>query len=289
MKLVLDWAISNSGHGFGSVGWVDQKSGWPGFIESHVKPAIEWCKESGVEPVVLIHHPFGQYSELVKLPSNGTWEAMHLDGWDYANAAGQTWLTNEFSTKRGWKSVTSGTPCYCYVGGVDITPRLRNLPPADLAATITRNLKPMREAGFRGIYIDAAANAVSNMFVGKNAEQTTGRSLDTITLAIADRMFPEASGVEAAPRSFPHFQSLLSRNVIAFDDTWRHDMAADKSLGFDARAIKGEVWRRLHYSDDSAGVVKAAQAIASDGHVPVIGVQPLIRDGVKASEIFVNG
>jgi len=68
---------------------------------------------------------------------------MHIDGFDYANAAGATWLTDDFATAKGWKSVTKDVPCYAYLGGVHLTTRLRYLPPDELGAMIRRNLQPL--------------------------------------------------------------------------------------------------------------------------------------------------
>ncbi len=282
--LVVHWSIANAGQQLGSVGWVNEPGGWPQFIADHVKPAVAWCRASGVKPVILIHHPFGQYTQ----------EPMHLDGYDYAKAAGATWLTNSFATLDGWKSVTVDVPCYAYVGGCDLTPRLRDLPPPELRTMILRNLQPLKDAGFRGIYIDYAENAITNEHYGVNAAQSNRRSVDTILVAIADKLFPEPCGVEAAPRAFPVFKPLWTRNIVALDAEWQHRYGPVgrnpnyAGLGYNRSVLTGKVWRTLHYSDDAAATVAAAKAIAADGCTPAVFSQPLIRAGVKASDLLGN-
>lgn len=280
--LVLHWSMANSGDSLGSVGWtLEHGGGWPGFIDRHVRPAIDWCRASNVTPVLLIHHPFGQYTQ----------EPMHLDGWDYAKAADAKWLLNDFATLDGWLSVTGEVKVYGYVGGADLTPRLRDLPPATLRAMIVRNLKPLRDAGFRGVYVDYAENAIVHEFHGVNAAQSNRRSVDVITLAVADAMFPDQAGVEAAPRAFPAFRSLWRRNVIAADATWQHRYGPNGRnpnhaiLGYDKSVLKGTIWRTLNYSDDAAATVAAARAILADGHTPCVYSQPLIAAGVRAKDI----
>ncbi len=281
-QLVLHWSMANSGDSLGSIGWDLERDGWPGFIAKHVRPALLWCRASGVTPALLIHHPFGQYTQ----------EPMHLDGWDYALAADANWLLNNFSSLTGWQSVTREVKVYGYVGGADLTPRLRDLPPAELRRMVMRNLRPLADAGFRGVYVDYAENAICHEYKGINAAQSNCRSVDVITLAVADRMFPEPCGIEAAPRAFPAFRSLWGRNVIAGDDTWQHRYGPTNrnpnhaALGYDRGVLTGSVWRTLNYSDDAAGTVQAARAIAAEGCVPCVYSQPLIRAGVKASELL---
>jgi hypothetical protein len=288
-QLVLWWNIANSGHDFGSVGWVKRDGGWPRFIREHIKPAIDWCRASGVEPIIFIHHPWGQYSEVTFKEGGSFWEPMHLDGWDYAKAANAKWLINDFATETGWKPITREVKCYGYVGGVNLTPRLRNLPPAELAATIRRNLKPFAEAGFRGMYVDAAAVAIAHAFVGVNVNQSSGRSLDTLTLEIADAMFPERTGVEGPPRAQVNFAPLHSRNFTAmehhfrsmFDPTKRP--ANYKDLGYDRNVLKGKAWRLLTYGQTT---LEDAQAIVREGDVPGVIAVKLMSEGVKASDVF---
>lgn len=285
-QLVLGWSIANSGPDIGSTR-EEMRDGWPAFIKKYVLPGVEWAKEAGIEPAIYIAHPFGQYATQAD-------DAMHLDGWDYAKAAGATHLTNNFATDKGWKQLTDKVPCYAYLGGVHLTARLRDLPPAELAATIRRNLKPIADAGFRGVYIDWAENAIVHPFRHETiASQSTGRSLDAITLEIADGMFPERTGVESAPRSFKDFRLLWSRNVVLEESQWQHRFGASrhrefKALGYDRSKLTGRMWRTLDYRDDPASTLEQARAVIADGDVPVLNPLPFIVNGVKASELVNN-
>lgn len=302
MTLVLNWEIANSGNSLGSIGWsLEANGGWPGFIEDHVQPAIDWAEASSITPRILIHHPFGQYS------LDDDEDAMHLDGYDFAVAAGAKWLTNNFSTSTSWRSITSDYQCFAYVGGVHLTQRLRNLPPAELAATIRRNLKPLVSAGFRGVYVDYAENAIANPFTHPTTSaQSVGRSRDTLLLEIADSMFTARTGVEAAPRNFSAFSELWDRNIVSEDTVWRHrygGMTSEQiaeyaslgygarhsehvALGYDRSVLTGNVWRTLDYSDDCETTAELSRLIATEGDVPAISPQPFIQQDVAASEVL---
>lgn len=298
-QLVLNWEIANSGNSFGSIGWnLEANGGWPAFIENHVTPAIEWCEASNITPRILIHHPFGLYS------NDDDSDNMHLDGYDFAVGAGVKWLTNNFSTSTAWRAITSTYQCFAYVGGVHLTQRLRNLPAAELAATIRRNLKPLVSAGFRGIYVDYAENAIANPFTHPTVSaQSVDRSRDTVLLEIADSMFTARTGVEAAPRDFSAFSELWDRNIVAQDTTWRHRYggftpeqiieygygernANYEALGYDRSVLTGNVWRTLPYSDDTETTAELSQLIATEGDVPAISPQPFIQQSVAASELL---
>lgn len=297
--LVLNWEIGNSwnylqgGSGLGSVGWNIEEDGWSGFISNRVEPAIAWCETSNVTPAILIHHPFGMYYD----------ETMRLDYWDYANAASIKFLTNNFAKRGGWLSVTNRVDCYAYLGGVDLTDSLRNLPAAELASLIKRNLKPIQQAGFKGVYIDYAENAIPHPY-GSDPEASTyaRRSLDTLTLKIADDMFPEATGIEAAPRAFSAFGGLWGRKLVAQDTVWRHRYGGFTSqqiidygygtrntnyvaLGYDRSVLTGEVWRTLPYSDDAETTKELAQLIVGEGDVAAVSPAPLITAGIPASDL----
>ena len=286
--IVLQWEIANSvnddGPGFGSVGWNIKRDGWAGFIKNHVVPALDWCDASGVKTAVLVHHCFGQYAD-----------PMHIDGLDYAVAAGAKWLWQEFDNKTAWKSIAGRVPLYAYVGGVQLVDRLARLSPSDLGSAIRRNLLPYVKAGFRGVFIDYAENAIPHPFYGVNANQHAPRSLDTLTLEIADAMFAERAGVEAAPRAFDAFKPLHSRNVVLQDATYRHryDPASRHAnfaaLGYDRSVLTGKVWRTLPYRDDVKETIAAARAISAEGDVPCVSPQPLVRAGVKAGELLERG
>jgi hypothetical protein len=283
--IVLNWSIANAGNDdgpcYGSVGWNIRRDGWAGFIAKHVEPAIAWCEASGIKPDILIHHAFGQYGS----------EDMHLDAWDYANGVAP-WLTNGFATKDGWLSVTKRVDVFGYVGGVDITPRLRNLPAAELIATIRRNLKPYKSAGFKGVFVDFAENAIPHPFTNPTIpSQTTRRSLDTLVLEIADDMFPMPAGVESSPRRFPEFSHLWKRLCVMTDEQYQHRYGANrhtewKALGYDRSVLSPPFLRTLPYSDDTSATVAAAKAIAADGDVACICPAPLIRAGITAKELL---
>jgi hypothetical protein len=297
--LVLNWEIANSGNSLGSIGWsLEANGGWPAFIEDHVQPAIDWAEASNITPRILIHHPFGLYS------TDDDDDAMHLDGWDFAKAAGATWLTSNFSTSTAWRSITSDYQCFAYVGGVHLTQRLRNLPADELATTIRRNLKPLVAAGFRGVYVDYAENAIANPFTHPTiSAQSVGRSRDTILLEIADSLFTARTGVEAAPRDFDEFTELYDRNIVASDSVWRHRYGGFTSqqiidygygernvnyvaLGYDRSVLTGNVWRTLPYSDDTTTTAELSQLIATEGDIPAISPQPFITQDVAASEVL---
>lgn len=277
--LVLQWPIAYSGNDARGVGWDLENGGWPKFIATKVKPAIEWAKASNLEVAILIHHPWGQEGD-----------PMRIDGYDQARALGAKWLTNDFATLKGWKSITREIDCRGYVGGVDLTPVLRDQSTAERCALIVRNLKPFADAGFRGIYVDYAENAIDRDFTGVNKNQSATRSVDRLTLAIADDMFPAATGIEATPRAFDVFRPLWSRDCVLQESTYQHRYGVGrhsnwKALGYDRSVITGKIWRTLEYSDDVAGTVAKAKAIAADGDVPVICPAPLMKAGIPASEV----
>ena len=283
--LVLQWSISNAGNDdgpcFGSVGWNIRRDGWAGFIAKCVEPAIAWCEASGIKPDILIHHAFGQFGS----------EDMHLDAWDYANGVAP-WLTNGFATKDGWLSVTKRVDVFGYVGGVDLTPRLRNLPPAELIATIRRNLKPYKAAGFKGVFVDYAENAIPHPFTHPTiANQSARRSLDTLVLEIADDMFPCVTGVESSPRGFPQFAGLWHRPVVMKEGQYQSRFGPNRhknwdALGYHREKLTAPFWRTLDYSDDVPATVAAAKAIAADGDVACVCPAPLIREGVAAKDLL---
>ena len=276
-QLVLQWPIAYSGTGPRGVGWDLERGGWPTFVAGKVRPAIEWAKASGVEVAVLVHHPWGQIGD-----------PMYLDGYDQAKAEKVKHLVNDFATLRGWKSIDA--PKYGYVGGVDLTPRLKSQSVAARCALTCRNLQPLVDAGFRGVFVDYGENAISVEFVGVNAAQSNRPSADVLTLAIADAMFPEPAGIEATPRAFEPFRHLWSRRCVLQESTYQHRYGASRhgswqALGYDRSVLTGPLWRTLDYSDDVAATVAKAQAIAADGDVPVICPAPLIRAGIKAKEL----
>ena len=305
-QIVLSWSIANSGTDIGSTR-VEMRDGWPAFIDEFVTPGIEWARASDIEPAILLQHPFGLYS------TDDDSDAMHLDGYDYAKAAGATWLTSDFSTATAWRSITAAEPrgldvqCFGYHGGVHLTERLRTMPPADLAATIKRNLKPMVSAGFRGVYIDFAENAITHPFTHPTVSaQSMGRSRDSVLLEIADEMFTANAGIEAAPRNFSYFQLLWPRNVVLQDTVYQHrygGMTPEEitayaaygygdrhsehvALGYDISVLTGNIWRTLGYLDDPTDTTALAQRIVSAGHLPVFNPRPFILNDVPASEVL---
>lgn len=310
-QIVLTWGIANSGYDVGSTR-PEMRDGWPKFIDDYVEPGVEWARESNVEPAILLQNPFGLYcTDAVPNdndPSNDADDddGFHIDGYDYAKAMGSTWLTNDFATSRGWKRASlANVQKYAYLGGVYLTPRLRNMPPADLAALIKRNLKPLKDAGFRGVYIDYAENAITHPFysVYSPSTQSMGRSTDQMVLAIADSMFTTPSGIEASPRAFPEFSLLWPRNCYALDSTWRHRYggftpeqiayfgygtrhADHVGLGYDRSVLTGNVWRGLDYADDPTKTGEAAALIITEGDLPVFNPYPFIQNDVPASEVL---
>jgi len=279
-KLVLQWPIAYSGTDPRGVGWGLMDGGWPKFIDRHVKPALEWAK--GVEVKILIHHPWGQEGD-----------PMRIDGYTKAKEAGATWLTNEFATNRGWKRITSDYDCRVYLGGVDLTPYLSWIPTATRCEVIIENLRPIDRAGFRGVYIDAAENAITKPFNGVNEAQSNKPSKDVLTLAIADDMFPERTGIEAAPRAFPEFAHLWDRDCVMQETVYQHRYGDNrhgnwKALGYGIEVLTGIIWRTLPYSDDTTATVASAKQIAADGDVACICPAPLIRAGISANELTNN-
>ena len=302
--LVLNWSAANSGDGPGRTGWKLDEGGWPAFIERHVRPGIEWCEASSVKPIILIHHAFGQWQE-----------KMHLDGWDFAQKENADFLTEDFATDNGWKGVTKDYDCYAYVGDVALIDRLRDLPRDELAAVIRRNLQPYADAGFKGIYVDYGENAIDEHYEGVTPRHSIEPSADVLLFEIADEMFPVPTGVEAAPRNFPPFEPLHTRNVIVRDPTWRlrfggftpaedakfvwHNDAEKKTRRYSPRHsqaaklgwpnrdhLQGTVWRTLVSGDDPQLNVELARTIADDGDVAVISPHALIQAKIKASELF---
>jgi hypothetical protein len=296
-QIMLAWSIANSGTDLGATR-VEMRDGWPTFIEDYVVPAIEWARESDVEPCIVIQHPFGQYS----------WEdddAMALDGYDYAVAAGAKWLTNDFATSRSWKPITADVQVYAYVGGVHLTPRLRDLPPAELRAMIIRNLKPLKDAGFRGVFVDFGENAITHPFAfGGNPDhaQSMTRSADSILLEVADSMFTADAGIEAAPRNFAEFVPLHDRDCFAFDEEWRFRYGGFTSeqctqygyrerntnhvaLGYNRSVLTGKAYRTLGYEDDPTDTLALAKLIVSEGDIPAFNPLPFILNDIPASEV----
>lgn len=298
-EVMLTWSIANSGNDIGSTRR-EMRDGWPTFIEDYVRPGVAWARESGVAPNVLVMHPFGQYSTQSD-------DAMAIDGWDYAKAAGATWLTNDFATARAWKTVAADVDCYAYLGGAYLTDRLRDLPPPEFRAMVIRNLKPIKDAGFKGVLIDYAENAITHPFVNPNYPpghvQHHGRSVDSIILEIADSMFPRDTGVEAAPRGFSTFQYLWPRDCIAYDPTWRLRYGGFTSeqitlygygtrdtnhvaLGYDRGVLTGRIIRTLDYEDNpTPRTIPLARLIIGEGDVPAFNPLPFISNDIPASEL----
>lgn len=277
--LVLQWPIAYSGNDARGVGWDLENGGWPRFIATKVRPALAWAKASNVDVAILLLNPWGQDGD-----------PQRIDGYDQARAIGARHLTNDFATAKGWKQITKDVRCYGYVGGVDLTPSLRSRSTGERAEIICRNLKPFADAGFRGVYVDAAENAIYVPFAGVNERQSTARSVDVLTMAIADDMFVESCGIEATPRAFTMFRHLWPRDCVLQESTYQHRYGPNrhanwKALGYDRSVLTGKVWRTLDYSDDVAAVVARAKAIAADGDVPCVCPAPLISAGVKASEL----
>lgn len=310
-QIVLNWNIATSGYDIGSVR-PEMRDGWPAFIDARVEPGVEWARATGVEPAILVRHPFGLYSTDVVPGDNDPSfdqdddDGFHIDGYDYAKAMGLTWLTNDFATTRGWKrSSLSDVQKFAYLGGVYLTPRLRNLPPLELAATIKRNLKPLKDAGFRGVYIDYAENAISEPFSHPSiTAQSHGRSTDQMVLEIADEMFTAPTGIEAAPRNFNAFSLLWPRDCFALDEEWRYRYGGFTSeqctlygyrerngnhvaLGYDRSVLTGNVWRGLGYADNptTGHTLALAQLVVSEGDLPAFNPLPFINFSIPASEV----
>jgi len=301
--LVLNWSIANSGRGIGRTGWnIDE--GWPTFIEDHVRPGIKWCEQSGVKPVILILHAFGQWDDV-----------MHIDGWDFAKQENVAFLLEDFATDAGWKSITKDYDCYAYVGDIRLVDRLRDLPEAKLEEMVRRNLQPYADAGFKGIYVDCSENAITEPYVGITPRHSSEPSIDVLLLKVADEMFPERTGVEAAPRNFPPFKDLHSRNVIIRDPTFRHRFGGftpeqdakfvwhnetekktrrygprhshAAALGWPNRDyLTGTVLRTLTYRDGPQMNMELARAIAAEGDVACVSPQLFIQEKIKASDLF---
>lgn len=73
------------------VGWGIKTAGWQGFVNTHVRPVLDW----GARRIEL-HNPFGT------LPG----QVMQFDQYLEAQAAGLTWLYKDFVP--AWKPLTSG-------------------------------------------------------------------------------------------------------------------------------------------------------------------------------------
>ena len=290
--LVLTWTIANSGTSPGSVGWNLEETGWTGFIQDKVEPAIAWCEATGVTPTILLLNPFGAYYD----------EDVRINAWDYANSYGLRYLTNNFSKRGGWLSVTSRVDCYFYTGGLDLTDHLRDMSPIDQASLIRRNLKPYQQAGFKGGYIDYAENAIPHPYLTENDTGYARRSVDSMLLYLGDTLFDEPMGIEAAPRAFSSFNMLWDRKLVAEDTVWRHRYGGfdagqiatygygtrnsnHVALGYDRSVLTGEVWRTLPYSDDAETTKELAQLIVGEGDVAAVSPAPLITAGILASDL----
>ncbi len=277
--LVLNWEIAYSGTNPGQTGWNLTDGGWPKFIERHVRPALDWCKASGVKPAILIHHPWGQWQ---------SGERMTIDAIDRSRLDAR-FLPYDFATAKGWKAITKDVDCYAYLGGADVDERVRGLSTAERTALIIRNLKPLADAGFKGVFIDATENAIAVPFKGVNQRQDAQPSVDRLTLAIADDMFPERTGIEATPRAFPEFKHLWDRRCVLQETTYQHRYGANRhanwqALGYDRSVLTGKVWRTLPYRDDVKETIAAARAISAEGDVPCVSPQPLVKAGVEGSD-----
>lgn len=290
--IVLTWTIANSGTSPGSVGWNLEETGWPGFIQDKVEPAIAWCEATGVTPIILLQNAFGAYYD----------EDVRLNTYDYANYFGLKFLTNNFTSRSGWRSVTSRVDCYFYTGGLDLSDNLRDLPPAEQASLAKRNLKPYQQAGFKGGYIDYAENAIPSAYLTENDTGYARRSVDSPLLTLIDSLFEVATGVEAAPRAFSAFSMLWDRNLVAQDSEWRRRYggftsqqiidygygerhASHVALGYDRSVLTGTVWRTLPYSDDAETTAELAALIAGEGDVPAVSPAPLIAANIPASDL----
>lgn len=298
MLISLHWSAAYSGPaGTNEVGWGLPNGGWPVFIRSQIIPAIEWAQSCGHTPMFTIHHPFGQYHDLTGCPNQ------HIDGYDYAKQVGRKYLTNGFSTKTGFKRVTSDFNFYGYVGGLDPDPRLKAKPLAERVAITLRNVKPFVDAGFAGMFVDVAENAINKPFVSKfTPRQNSDKSVDCTTLALLDELFPHETGVEAAPRAFDVFAPLQDRPIHIMNEEYvfrfgsKYEAELKKrfkyrgrnsnhvALGYDATTLPygpDKVIRTIEYSDNVKDSIDLIGTIVEDGHVPGFNPQPFIKQGVK--------
>ena len=298
MKISLHWSIGGSGTNPGHTGWNLINGGWPRFIREQIIPAIEWAQSCGHTPQFVIHHAFGCWEQ----PT----EPMRITGWEEANAAKATFLTRDFSSKQGFPKVTDRYSFYGYAGGLDLTEGLKWASIDNQVQTIIRNLRPYQKAGFAGMYIDAAENAINKPFKHPfNSRQNTPASVDCITLAIADAMFPQETGIEAVPRNYTEFVPLRQRPVMLLDEEYvfrygsKNEELLKSKYGYRGRNTN---WQGLGYTirpdsrtvrtipwffdgdpantDDTDRAAELIHMIAEDGHIPGFNPYPFISQGV---------
>lgn len=285
-KIILYWPIAYSGNGSTpfSVGWDLEKTGWKTFVSSKILPAIAWAEQQKLKYTILLMHPFNQY--------NGSNEAMHLDGYDLSKRLERKKLTTGFTS--AFKNLAC--PKVAYLGGMELTPRLKNLPPRQKPVAIYRNVQSIWNSGFERIFLDYAENAITYPFKSPNPVQSAPRSCDAFTLAYLDELFPKLTGIEAAPRAFPQFSHLWNRDIIMQDTVYQHRYGGLNNwrdyeqefnygprhgsyveLGYDRSVLKGEIWRTLPYSDNLNAIRALATNIWNQGDVPAICPAPFMN------------
>src|SRR5688572_26382369 len=174
-----DTTVANRG-----VGWSIKTLGWQGYVNTYIKPQLDWDAKR-----IILSNPFGT------LPD----EQMQMDQYLHAQSAGLTWLTNGFT--EAWKPIVdSGVEVIAYFGCME----------ADSDFNITNwqqrfwdSIAPALNAGMN-IAMDAAVSGDANSKSIQAARLLRSRGVEVY--------------IEARPSvGYTHWHDY---NVISTDTWW---------------------------------------------------------------------
>lgn len=271
--------------------------GWHKTVREICLKDILWLEAADPNAVFVVKYPHGQYRDYGVLKPED--QADHLDGYDFAIAGGYKHITNEFVP--AWAPICTARPgrCFVYVGSVHLHPELRSLPPLELKKVIERNLKPLKDAGFAGVFVDNACDAIYGPadIEGKPFHPHPNGQL---LLGIADSYFGSSTGVEWTPRRFDGWRPLHSRPTMLEERNYQliHAQANDhwtrQGWGKDRSYLKGRVYRWV--SQDSLPVAEQVAQVKGilatqvngqpAGDVALVTAEPLRRAGVMAKDLL---
>jgi hypothetical protein len=249
--------------------------GWSRYLAGWLQPQLDWAEESGAEVQLVAHLPFGQFDG-----------DMRIDAYDACVAGGLTWVTRNFA--KAWKPYTSAYKSIAYIGDAAQMPWM---PWAQLAGMARRTFKPLKEAGFSRVCIDASGDAINQTLFNHPTAGEILRGRNNVLIELADQTFGRGTTlIEPTPRREALWKPLQERDVCVDEDFWRRNHGQPGEIGVNAAAkLYGErsyIKGRVHRIVDS---LEAAQRVAREGDVPLVKTWKLASAGVKASAVLEGG
>lgn len=300
-KLGAFWQIYNGDRSQpGMVLWHVKNWGWKKIVRDIVVKDIAWLEAADPNAVFFVKYPFGQYRDHgVLKPDN---QADHLDGYDFAIAGGYKHITNEFLP--AWYPICEARPgrCFVYLGSCHLHKELRDLPPLELKKVVDRNLKPLKDAGFAGVFIDNANDSIHGSVVYEDTVRNIGKFWPhpngALLLGICDSYMGRQTGIELTPRRFAEWAPLHVRESVLEESNYQrfHAQASDdltkQGWGKDRSYIKGRVYRWVSRGNVQEQVAAVKGILATKvgdkpaGDVALVTPQGLREAGVKAEDLL---